>query len=245
MKIIFILLVAGWAGLCPAQTPVNKSIPVSAGQSLQLYFDYPNLIRVSSWDKNEIQITGSVSINNGENDDAFVLTSVVSGNEVKVKGEIPNIKSLPHQITIRRGEEKIVFKNKAEYEKYKQANGATFDFMNRGSDIEISLDIKVPASLPVSVESVYGIVELKNLKQSMPLSATSTYGGVDAALHAAQVGELFASTDFGQIYSNLDISFSGEGLKQKDFHTEILARPGKGARYRFESKYGNVYLRKN
>lgn len=245
MKKILFLLAAGWTSLCPAQSPVNKSIPVNSGQSLQLYFDYPNLIRVSSWDKNEIQITGSVSINNGENDDAFVLTSAVSGGQVIVKGEIPNIKSLPQQITLRRGNEKIVFKNKSEYEKYKQEHGASFDFMNRGSDIEISLDIKVPASLPVSVESVYGIVELKNLKQSMPLSAISTYGGVDAALHAAQVGELYASTDFGQIYSNLDVSFSGEGLKQKDFHTEIMARPGKGARYRFESKYGNVYLRKN
>ena len=124
MKKILFLLAAGWASLSPAQTPVNKSIPVNSGQNLRLYFDYPNLIRVSSWDKNEIQITGTVSINNGENDEAFVLTSAVSGSQVVFKGEIPNIKSLPHQITVRRGNEKIVFKNKSEYEKYKQEHSA-------------------------------------------------------------------------------------------------------------------------
>lgn len=113
-----------------------------------------------------------------------------------------------------------------------------------GHDVDIVLDIKVPKGMATDIVSVYGIVELKDLQQSMELTATSTYGGVDAAINTTQVGELYATTDYGQIYSNLDIKFKGDGLVQRDFHTEVMARPGKGPKYSFESKYGNVYLRK-
>src|SRR5688572_18819942 len=41
-----------------AQTQINKSIPVSAGQSVLLHFDYPELVRVSTWDKNEVSVQG-------------------------------------------------------------------------------------------------------------------------------------------------------------------------------------------
>jgi len=235
----------GWSLMCTAQTSINKTIPVTSGQSIDFNFDYPNLIRVSSWNKNEISITGTVLINGGENDDAFQLTSIVTADRVAVKGEIPKIKDLPQRITVRRNGETLVFKNKSEFEKYKNEKGGGFDMTSWGHDVEIVLDIKVPMNMATVVKSIYGVVEVKELNQTMPFTAMSTYGGVDAALHTSAIGELFASTDYGSIYSNLSTKFSGEGLKQKDFHTEVMAKPGRGTKYSFESKYGNVYLRKN
>ena len=73
-----------------AQTPINKIIPVQAGQKVQLDFDYPELIKVTTWDRNEISIQGSVSINGGENDDAFQLSSVLSGSTWRIESEIQN-----------------------------------------------------------------------------------------------------------------------------------------------------------
>lgn len=244
MKSILFLLCAGLAISCYCQTPISKSFPVNGAQKLDMHFDYPQLIRVSSWDKNEISITGTVLINGGEHDDAFKLTSSSNNATLSIEGEVPNIKALPQRITVTRNGEKMVFKNKAEFNLYKKEHGEGFDMVNWGNDIEITLDIKVPKDLATCVKSTYGIVELKDLDQSKPLIAESTYGGVDAALNTSNVGELFATTDYGEIYTNLDIKFSGEGLHQRDFHTEIMARPGKGAKYSFESKYGNVYLRK-
>jgi hypothetical protein len=244
MKSIILLLCAGVGISCYSQTAINKSFPVNGAQKLDMHFDFPELIRVSSWDKNEIFIAGTVSINGGEHDDAFKLTSSVANGVLSIAGEIPNIKALPQRITVSRNGEKMVFKNKAEFNQYKKEHGDGFDMVNWSNDVEITLDIKVPKDLATCVKSTYGIVELKDLDQTKPLIAESTYGGVDAALNATMVGELFATTDYGEIYTNLDIKFSGEGLKQKDFHTEIMARPGKGTKYSFESKYGNVYLRK-
>ena len=84
------------------------------------------------------------------------------------------------------------------------------------------------------------LVEVKEFVGSITVEAT--YGGVDASLVEKNVGELNAETDYGQIYSNLDSKYSNG--KMDDFHTEVLIKQGVGARYRFESKYRNVYLRK-
>jgi hypothetical protein len=239
MKLIsFLLLVVGQA--CLAQTTISKSFPVQAGQKVNLYFDHPELIKVSTWDKNEVAVTGSVSINNGENDDAFGLTSSVSGGIVYIRGEMINLKSLPHRITIYRDDKKITFKNKEEYKKYASETGRDYNMMSTGVDIDIVLEVKVPRNLVTEIKSVYGMVEVRGFEG--PIDVVSTYGGVDAALNEKLVGELVAETNYGQIYSNLDVKFTGG--EEKNFHSLVIAKPGASPKQSFESKYGNVYLRK-
>jgi hypothetical protein len=229
-----------FTGVVLAQTPVNKTYPVKQGQKISLRFDFPELVKISTWDKNEISITGSVSINGGENDDAFELLESNSVNIISIESKIRNLKELPHRITIVNKGEKITFKTKADYQKYCEDNGKNFNMRSEGVDMDILLEVKVPKSTEVTLESVYGMVEVKNYYG--PLTVEATYGGVDVAVQEKATGELKAETDFGQIYSNLDFKFSGSEFK--DFHTEIFTKPGNGPRYSFESKYGNVYLRK-
>lgn len=224
-----------------SQTPVNRTIPVQAGQKVTMHFDYPELIRVTTWDKNEISITGTVSINGGENDDAFVLDHSVSGSTISIKNEIKNMKDLPHRITVWRDGQKMMFRDKEAFQKYQQENGRTFEQQSWGVDMDIILEIKVPRNAETRVESVYGTVEIKNFVG--PLAVVSTYGGVDAALTEKSVGQLNAETNYGEIFSNLDTKFGGK-IEDENFHTQVSATPGTGPRYSFESKYGNVYLRK-
>ncbi len=113
--------------------------------------------------------------------------------------------------------------------------------MSWGTDIDIFLEIKVPKNIETKILSVYGTIEVKDF--SGPLIAESTYGGVDAALTEKLVGDLKATTDYGQIFTNLDFKINGGEFE--NFHTVVSAKPGKGPRYSFESKYGNVYLRKS
>lgn len=226
-----------------AQTKINKSIPVIKGQSISIKFDYPELIRVSTWDKNEIQIQGEVTINSGENDDAFELITNTAGGVVQIENRIKDIDSLPQMITVVDGSKKMIFKSKQEYRKFKSENGGAYDMVSWGVDMDIFIDIKVPQSIVTSIVSVYGMVEVKNFMA--PLSVEAKYGGVDVALNAKSVGELTAETNYGQIYSNLDIKFENDGIREKDFYTFVSAKPGNGPRYNLESKYGNVYLRKS
>jgi hypothetical protein len=223
-----------------AQTEINKTIAFQSGQTISMHFDYPELIKVSTWDKNEISITGSVSINGGENDDAFSLESSVDNKTVSITGEVRDIKSIPHRITIWHDGQKIMFRTKEDYKKYESEHGRTYNQMNWGTDFDIFLVIKVPKNVDTKVLSTYGTIEIKDF--TGPLIAESTYGGVDAALTEKLVGDLRAETNYGEIFTNFDFKFTGNEFK--DFHTVVSAKPGNGPRYSFESKYGNVYLRK-
>jgi hypothetical protein len=240
MRTAIALSMTVFTGVLCAQTPVNKTYPVKQGQKISLHFDFPELVKISTWDKNEVSITGTVNINGGESDDAFELLESNSVSSLFIENKIRNLKELPHRITIVNKGEKITFKNKEDYQKYCDENGKNFNMRSEGVDMDIVLEVKVPKNAEVKLESVYGVVEVKNYNG--PLAVEATYGGVDVALQEKSTGELIAETDFGQIYSNLDFKFSGSEFK--DFHTEVYAKPGNGPRYSFESKYGNVYLRK-
>jgi len=240
--IYFIVTALVTQATCFAQTALNKTITVQAGQKIVMNFDYPEIIKVSTWDKNEISIQGTVSINNGENDDAFALYTSNSGNTVQISNEIKNMKSLPQRITVVRDGQKIVFHDKAALKKYQDEHGKNFECQSYGVDMEIVLEIKVPRNMETTITSVYGTVEIKDF--TGPLTAISTYGGVDAALTEKAAGEIIAETNYGEIYSNLDAKFGGE-ISEEAFHTYVSAKPGSGPRYSFESKYGNVYLRKS
>ena len=225
-----------------AQTAINKSVAVQPGQIINMHFDYPDLIRVSTWDKNEISIQGTVRINGGENDEAFVLDTNTSGNAISITSEIKGVKNLPQRITVEHAGKKIVFKTKADFQKYCNEHGRDYNSFSTGVDMDIVLEIKVPHNIATRIESVYGIVEVN--KFTGPLVVEATCGGVDVALQEKSIGELIAETNFGQIYSNLDIKLSGDNIHEKDFNIYVSAKPGNGPRYSFESKYGNVYLRK-
>ena len=232
------LLVLGVHG----QTAISKSYAVKPGQAVSLTFDYPELVKVSTWDKNEVSLQGTVSINGGENDDAFELQQSQDGNTFYLESRICDLKNLPQRITVVENGNKMVFRTKADYRKYQEEHGRKHNFVSWGQEIDIVLEVKVPAGVETRVKSVYGLVEVTNF--SGPLQVHSVYGGVDAALREPAIGEIVAETNFGQIYTNLDAKFSGEGMRQKDFHTWVSARPGSGPRCSFESEYGNVYLRK-
>lgn len=240
MRILSFLILSLVTGTLAGQTPVTKSFATTSGQKIVIQFDYPELIKVSTWEKNEIAITGKVSINGGENDDAFEITQSLSGNTMVVEGRVKNIKQLPHRYTISRGEEKMTFKTLEDFERYKKEYGRDFNFTSTGVDIDITLEIKIPRNMETKIEAKYGIVEVRDF--TGPLTVDATYGGVDVVVQTKTTGELIAGTGYGEIYSNLDVKFSG--AESGDFHTQISVKPGTGPRYSFESKYGNVYLRK-
>jgi len=238
--ILTLALSIAWA--TRAQTIVDKTLPVQKGQTVVLHFDYPELIRVTTWDKTEVSIHASVSINTGENDDAFELSTATNGNAVTVRSQIKDMKNLPHRTTIVDGGKKITFRTQADYKKYQQETGRSgFEMVSNGVDMDIVIDVKVPRNVETRIESVYGMVEVKSFDG--PLVVESTYGGVDAALMERSVGLVEAETNYGEIYTNFDSRFTG-GDGEQNFHLEVSAKPGTGPHYAFESKYGNVYLRK-
>ncbi len=241
MKAIIIFLV-GCVALAQAQTPIQHTQPVESGQKIVMHFDYPELIRVTTWDQPVVSIEGTVSINGGDQDDAFKLNVRSSATTIDIDGSIPDLKKLPRRITIHRDGQKITFKTQADYQAYAKQYGRVYTSMNDGVDMDILLTIRVPKNVATRIEARYGIVEVRDFNG--PLVVDATYGGIDVALVESTTGKLTAETNYGQIYSNLDLKLDKENVKEENFHTVIAANLGNGPAYNLESKYGNVYLRK-
>lgn len=238
--------------LCGAvfgQTKIEKSIPVQAGQKLVMTFDYPELIKVQTWDRKEILVRGDVSINKGENDNAFELTTQTSGNTVSISSSIRDMENLPRRIVIKKGDVEYVFKaanhKDPEVQKFLDEHGREYTYMSTGVIKEIKLEVFVPAGMETRIEAKYGLVEISSF--NAPLVVDAKYGGIDATINSRATGELIARTHFGEILTNLDVTFDSGMLANSDYSpkwTEVSAKPGSGPKYSFESKYGKVYLRK-
>lgn len=231
-----------------AQTKIEKVVPVQSGQKLVLNFDYPELIKIQTWDRKEVLIKGTVSINKGENDEAFELVTQTNGNTITVSSAIKDMENLPKRIVIKKGDTEYVFRAKdykdPEVKKFMDEHGGNYTYMSSGVIKEIQLDIFVPVGMETSVQAKYGLVEV--LGFNAPLTVDAKYGGVDATINARATGELIARTHFGEILTNLDLAFDSEKDRDSNYNkwTQVSVKPGTGPRYMLESKYGKVYLRK-
>lgn len=240
MRTVLTLAVSLVFGLAAAQTAINKSFSTDKNQKISLKFDYPELIKISTWDKPEVQILGTVNINENESNEAFQIKESKKGNSLIIEGKIAEMKNIPRRIKVEKDNKKLIFKTREEYQRYCKENNVTFNSMTDGVDVDIKLEIKVPKALMTQIESQYGLVEVKDFGGTINVNAI--YGGIDATVLDKNIGKLSAETHFGQIYSNLDTKFTGKN--SDDFRTLVTATFGNGPEYNLESKYGNIYLRK-
>lgn len=230
-----------------AQTQVEKSVPVQSAQKLEMYFEDPRLIKVHTWDKKEVLVKGLVSINRGENDDAFELTTSHSNGVVTITSRLKDRDNIPRRTVIHKGDQEYYFQtgdpNDPVIQKFFNEQGREYTYMSNGILHDIMLEIFVPRGMESSVTTKFGLVEVTDF--DAPLAVYSDFGGIDATVVAGRTGELIARTRFGEILTNLDTKFTplSEG-RDAGHWTEVRTSPGKGPRYAFESKFGKVYLRK-
>jgi len=225
-----------------SQTKVTKTYAVQNGQKIALKFDYPKLIHISSWDKNEIEINATVNINNGENDSAFTLDQTIIDGTVSVSNKI-DIDKIPDSYYIVANGIKTRFESKKDLDNYKKEKAGTLNSISfyQQKDIQVTIEIKVPANMVTAIESVYGMVELDNFNG--PIKVVATYGGIDASLNENKIGQIKLTNRFGKIYSDLQLKPTEQ--TEQNFFTSITARPGTGPAYDISSSYGNIYLRKS
>ena len=112
MKTILTLLCCISLYTLQAQQSVTKTYPVKSGQQLELSFDYPKTVKVSTWDKEEVSITATVNINNGENNEAFQLIDKTEGSTLSIKNIIKDMDKLPKRYTVVRDGTKTVYTSK-------------------------------------------------------------------------------------------------------------------------------------
>ena len=78
-----LLCTAAWVTY--AQTKVTESATVNGQDLLELKFDFADEIKIETWDKNEVNVEVSVSINDGEYDHIFTLEKYVGSRSISIE----------------------------------------------------------------------------------------------------------------------------------------------------------------
>ncbi len=178
------------------------------------------------------------SINDGENDSAFVLDEQLTNDVIVISDHIKNFDKLPRRYTIVRNGKKTIYKSRAEYQAASKEGAMEKSY--EGVDMEIVVEIKVPEHSITDIKATYGIVDLTAF--NAPVTIDATYGGIDASINPEHTGKLQVTTSYGEILTNLDLHLTEH--TDRDFFHSITAEPGKGPSYQLTSDYGKIYLRK-
>ncbi len=237
------------SGYTVAQKQVNVSQSTAGIKNVIMDFKYPELIVVTAWDKDEIAITGKSSINNGENDDAFKINIEKEGDQLSIKSEIENLEDLPKRIMIKRNGEKYYFDtedfNDPKIKAFLEEKGGGHQYQMHGVIKEISLEVKVPKTIMLDIRAKYGLVEVKNVVNSLVVDAK--YGGIDISLPINTPRDIVAKTKHGEMFSDMDMQIDPKESMHNQYYkwTSISAKlSGGGTKCSLESKYGNIYIRK-
>lgn len=249
MRASFLFLVLFCSYTLFGQTMIEKVYPAGNIRSVQLDFTYPELVKIVPATGNELKLSASVLINNGENDDNFFIEGETDNGVLKVRSGINDLENLPKRIMISRGDEKIYFNadspSNPEVRKFLDSSGANYSYMNTGVIKEITIRIEVPRDLRIEVNTKYGLLELSGIQN--PGSYSSTYGGVDFT-DSGNGLNIIAKTKYGDIFTNLEEAVMPDPLNKPGVGKWISVAATRGsvtAQSNLESKYGNIYLRKN
>ncbi|MEO1627405.1 MAG: hypothetical protein AAFV25_19795 [Bacteroidota bacterium] len=258
MKTIICLTIAVLLGLplAHAQNNLEKTIPLDGAAKIEFGLTYGD-VHIKTWDKNEVLIRGKVDINNGENNDAFVIESERQGKSLQIETHIPKIDDLP-RIKWRHDEDDKSGKSSRIY----QSDGNQYA---EGVRMDIDLEVFIPKNTLIEVESTYGDVSL--VDPPTPLEVHNTYGSVEAVFHrmpgdakvelestysfvdiglpAAAATQVELQSSYGEIFTDFELSILkyDEGAHGTGFIKANLN--GGGSSIAASATYSNIYLRMN
>ncbi len=234
-----------------AQTLVSETINISQGQKVIFDFPYAKLVDVRGWDQDFISIEVQVSINMGNNDDAYSISSESIPSGMSIKGSIKDHDKLPKMIQIKKGDQIYYFDtddwNSPKIIKFYEENGRDgISWNSHGVIREIKVLIKVPGNIgALDIESRFGMIDIEGL--NVPIKANSRHGGIDLSISAGANNKFTMDSKWGTIYTNLNLDFrTMSGFeKSKDWsHVECSINGGGGHLMDLESRHANIYLRK-
>lgn len=230
MKKLSLVLLAGLlSGPAFAQKIIEKQLPYSSGQLVNLNLKFADSIRVRYWDKSEVSVRIAVTINNGRLNDALVVTTGANGQEVSVKTDFD-------QELMKQGKAEDCPGQKSTWRT--ERNGTSYSVCS-----DINYVVYLPRQAKLKLETINGNIDIQGATGAV--SAKTISGYVDMNWPKAKGANLAMKTITGEVYSDLEIDFKGK--KEKHPIVGYLLEGtlnGGGPDVRLESISNNVYLRK-
>jgi hypothetical protein len=234
-------------GLLLGQRNVTRSVETRAGQQVVMRFAHPEQISIEVWEQETIDIAATVSINMGENDDAFQINVDDAGNLLNISTEIAGKEELPERIVIHHNGQDHYFKtgdwSHPDVQAFLNEHGReNIQWMSHGPIMDIAIKIFVPENIALEVTSKFGLIEMKGVTRSLTIN--SKHGGLDLAVPPSTGYDFNIDCDWGEVYTNLDLEVAptehGRALKAEKIEAKLN---GGGNPVHLISEHGNVYLR--
>lgn len=240
-KLIILLLLIPAVSF--AQKEYKKTIDLQNADHVFMEFKWPDQVTIKYHEKKEILIEGSVSVNYGEYDDAFIISTEREGKDLRIISKIQGMDTM-QQITVVKEKDGHKRYYRGEDGDYTIISGGGSENVSTGVVMDIFLTVYLPKNVPAKVEAKFGLIEVKEV--TGPLIVNSKFGGVDVTIDERGRFDLKAATAFGEIFTDLSVDFRGNGNLKKNgnWHRLSTTFSGGGAMVDVESKFGNVYLRK-
>ncbi len=248
-----IIFVVGMTYLSTAQATDEYSFSVTG----KLIVNEINKIAFEGHDGNEVIITTTAKssksseraeglrlINgSGLEDNTGLGISVNTSNGNTQMDEISKRSSRRYTVKIPKG---IVLA----YE-HSTAYGSKVTFTDITNEIEVKTNhsglILENVTGPMTVSTVHGKIEavFGSVNQNGPVSIVSSHGLVDISLPSDTKADLKLSSNWGEIYSDMDIAIEkSNNLKSYSSNVVKGTLNGGGVNFSVSSTHGNIYLRK-
>lgn len=231
MKKLFLFLLTGLLiGPTFAQKIIDKKIPFSAGQLVNLNLRFGDSIQVRYWDKAEVSVRIAATINSGRLNDALLVESGSTAEEISLKTDF---------------DREMLKQGKAEDCPGKEANWRTgkTDGQYHYVCSTINYQVFLPRQAKLRIETINGNIDIEGASEAV--FAKTISGFVDLNWSGSKGANLALKTVTGEVYSDLAIDFKTK--KQQNPIVGYLLEGtvnGGGPEVRLESISNNVYVRK-
>ena len=211
------------------QRTIQKTMPVSANQLVNLNLRFGDSIQIRYWDKPDLSVRISATINGGKLDDALVVTTISTDQEVSLKTDFDKEK-------IKEGRAEDC-----------PGDGHRWRTDMNGKDYyvcsKINYEVTLPRHAKLKVETINGNIDIQGATEAVFAKTISGY--VDMSWPKAKGANLAVKTITGEVYSDLDITFKNK----KDKHPIVGyllegTFNGGGPNVQLESISNNIFLRK-
>nr|WP_295923320.1 hypothetical protein [uncultured Dyadobacter sp.] len=230
MKNILILAILSLA-LHPvvAQKIIDKKLPYENGKTVNLNLRFGDSIRVRYWDKDEVSVHMEVKINQNKLNDAFIVTTSSTGDEMILKTDF---------------DKELLKKGKGEDCPGDKHTWNTDDGKNRYYVCsEIKYEVNLPRQAKLKLETINGNIDIEGATTTV--FAKTISGFVDMTWPKSKGANVAVKTITGEVYSDLDIDF-GKNKDKNPIVGYLLEGKfnGGGPEVKLESISNNIYLRK-
>lgn len=229
-SISLLLLLALLASPAFAQKIIEKKIPYSSDQLVNLTLKFGDSIQVRYWDRPEVSVRIAVTINSGKLNDALLVETNATAQEITVSADLDMERIKQGRAEDCPGRSNTSWSNDRDGTRYSVCS-------------DINYQVYLPRKAKLKIETISGNIDIEGATEAV--SAKTISGYVDMNWPRSKGANLAMKTITGEVYSDLTIDFKNK--KEKHPIVGYLLEGtlnGGGPVVRLESISNNVYLRR-